>query len=86
MAKRKSINGSRARHENPIPNASRVGNVVMSSVIGGTKTGTRELPAALEEQVAKVTVISTISSDSPMIASELRTLISTLREGRDWSI
>ena len=54
MAKRKSINGSRARHENPIPNASRVGNVVMSSVIGGTKPGTRELPASLEEQVANV--------------------------------
>ena len=54
MAKRKSINGSRARHENPIPNASRVGNVVMSSVIGGAKPGTRELPASLEEQVANV--------------------------------
>jgi enamine deaminase RidA (YjgF/YER057c/UK114 family) len=54
VAKRRSINGSRARHENPIPNASRVGNVVMSSVIGGTKPGTRELPASLEEQVANV--------------------------------
>jgi 2-iminobutanoate/2-iminopropanoate deaminase len=54
VAKRKSINGSRARHENPIPNASRVGNVVMSSVIGGTKPGTRELPTSLEEQVANV--------------------------------
>ena len=54
MAKRKSINGSRARHENPIPNASRVGNIVMSSVIGGTRPGTRELPASLEEQVANV--------------------------------
>ena len=54
MAKRQSVNGSRARHENPIPNASRVGNVVMSSVIGGTKPGTRDLPASLEEQVANV--------------------------------
>ena len=54
MAGRKSINGSRARHENPIPNASRVGNIVMSSVIGGTRPGTRELPASLEEQVANV--------------------------------
>ena len=54
MARRKSINGSRARHENPIPNASRVGNIVMSSVIGGTRPGTRELPASLEEQVANV--------------------------------
>src|SRR3974377_1033104 len=54
MAKRQSVNGSRARHENPIPNASRVGNIVMSSVIGGTRPGTRELPASLEEQVANV--------------------------------
>jgi len=54
VSKRKSINGSRARHENPIPNASRVGNIVMSSVIGGTRPGTRELPASLEEQVANV--------------------------------
>jgi 2-iminobutanoate/2-iminopropanoate deaminase len=54
VAKRKSVNGSRARHENPIPNASRVGNIVMSSVIGGTRPGTRELPASLEEQVANV--------------------------------
>ena len=54
MARRKSINGSRPRHENPIPNASRVGNIVMSSVIGGTRPGTRELPASLEEQVANV--------------------------------
>ena len=54
MARRKSINGSRARDENPIPNASRVGNIVMSSVIGGTRPGTRELPASLEEQVANV--------------------------------
>ena len=39
MAKRQSVNGSRARHENPIPNASRIGNIVMSSVIGGTNPG-----------------------------------------------
>jgi enamine deaminase RidA (YjgF/YER057c/UK114 family) len=54
MAKRQSVNGSRARHENPIPNASRVGNIVMSSVIGGSNPGTRELPPALEQQVANV--------------------------------
>jgi 2-iminobutanoate/2-iminopropanoate deaminase len=54
VAKRKSINGSGARHENPIPNASQVGNVVMSSVIGGAKPGTRELPPSLEEQIANV--------------------------------
>ncbi|MBN9563918.1 MAG: RidA family protein [Alphaproteobacteria bacterium] len=54
MAKRQSVNGSRARHENPIPNASRVGNVVMSSVIGGANPGSRELPASLDQQIANV--------------------------------
>jgi enamine deaminase RidA (YjgF/YER057c/UK114 family) len=54
MPKRQSVNGARARHENPIPNACRIGNIVVSSVIGGAKPGTRELPATLEEQVANV--------------------------------
>ncbi len=54
MKKRQSINGSRARHENPIPNACRIGSIVMSSVIGGSNPGTRELPATLEQQVANV--------------------------------
>ena len=54
MAKRQSVNGSRARHENPIPNASRIGNIVMSSVIGGANPGTRDLPPTLEQQVANV--------------------------------
>ena len=54
MKKRLSINGSRARHENPIPNACRIGNIVMSSVIGGSNPGTRELPSTLEQQVANV--------------------------------
>ena len=54
MKKRQSINGSRARHENPIPNACRIGNIVMSSVIGGSNPGTRELPPTLEQQVANV--------------------------------
>ena len=54
MAKRQSVNGSRARHENPIPNASRIGNIVVSSVIGGSNPGTRELPPTLEAQVANV--------------------------------
>jgi 2-iminobutanoate/2-iminopropanoate deaminase len=34
MARRQSVNGNQPRHENPIPNASRIGNLVMSSVIG----------------------------------------------------
>jgi len=54
MARRQSINGSHPRHENPIPNASRIGNVVMSSVIGAANPGTRTVPPTLEEQVANV--------------------------------
>ena len=54
MAKRQSVNGSRARHENPIPNASRIGNIIMSSIIGGSNPGTRDLPPTLEAQVANV--------------------------------
>ena len=54
MSRRRSINGSRARHENPIPNASRIGSLVMSSVIGGADPGTRDLPPTLEAQVANV--------------------------------
>ena len=54
MARRQSINSPVARHENPIPNACRIGNIVMSSVIGGSNPGTRELPPTLEQQVANV--------------------------------
>lgn len=54
MPQRKSINSPVARHENPIPNASRIGNIVMSSVIGGSNPGTRQLPPTLEQQVANV--------------------------------
>jgi 2-iminobutanoate/2-iminopropanoate deaminase len=54
MQQRRSVDGSRARHENPIPNACRIGNVVMSSVIGGANPGTRELPPTLEQQIANV--------------------------------
>ncbi len=54
MAERQSINFSGFSHQNPIPNASRVGNIVMSSVIGGSNPGTRDLPPGLEAQVANV--------------------------------
>jgi enamine deaminase RidA (YjgF/YER057c/UK114 family) len=54
MAKRRSVDGKQPRHENPIPNASRIGNIVMSSVIGGANPGTRDLPDTLEQQVANV--------------------------------
>ena len=35
MAKRKSINWPGFKHENPIPNASRIGNILMSSIMSG---------------------------------------------------
>ena len=54
MSKRQSVNSPGFSHQNPIPNASRIGNLVISSVIGGTNPGTRDLPAALEQQVANV--------------------------------
>jgi 2-iminobutanoate/2-iminopropanoate deaminase len=54
MSNRRSINGSRARHENPIPNASRVGNIVMSSVISGANPGSRDVPADLAAQMHNV--------------------------------
>jgi 2-iminobutanoate/2-iminopropanoate deaminase len=54
MSNRRSINGARARHQNPIPNASRVGNIVMSSVISGTTPGTRDMPKELAAQMANL--------------------------------
>jgi enamine deaminase RidA (YjgF/YER057c/UK114 family) len=54
MVERQSVNFPGFNHQNPIPNASRVGNIVMSSVIGGSNPGTRELPPTLEAQVGNV--------------------------------
>ncbi len=39
-------------HKNPIPNASRIGNVIVSGVIRGTDPATQELPPTLERQCA----------------------------------
>jgi 2-iminobutanoate/2-iminopropanoate deaminase len=39
------------RHLNPIPNACRIGNIVMSSVINGMDPGTRNMPPDLEQQL-----------------------------------
>ena len=44
MAKRQSVNFLGFAHQNPIPNASRIGNVMMTSVISGVDPGTRNLP------------------------------------------
>ena len=53
MAKQKSINFGR-KHANPIPNACRIGNIVMSSVIVGTDPETGELPPTLAEQTVNM--------------------------------
>ena len=44
MAKRKSINYPGFKHENPIPNASRIGSILMSSIISGRDPETSAMP------------------------------------------
>ena len=51
MAKRQSIMWPGFAHSNPIPNASKIGNLVMSSVIGPRDPVTSKVPETLEEQV-----------------------------------
>jgi hypothetical protein len=54
MAKRQSVNFPGFAHQNPIPNASRIGNVMMSSVISGVDPGTRNMPPELAKQVSNL--------------------------------
>jgi 2-iminobutanoate/2-iminopropanoate deaminase len=54
MAKRKSVEFPGFKHQNPIPGASRIGNLMMSSVISGVDPGTRNMPATLEGQVTNI--------------------------------
>jgi 2-iminobutanoate/2-iminopropanoate deaminase len=54
MTERQSVNFPGFAHQNPIPNASRIGNVMMSSVISGVDPGTRNLPAELSAQVTNI--------------------------------
>ena len=54
MAKRQSVNFPGFAHQNPIPNASRIGNVMMSSVISGVGPGTRDMPPELAKQVTNL--------------------------------
>src|SRR6202048_1461338 len=54
MAKRQSVNFPGFAHQNPIPNASRIGNVMMTSVISGVDPGTRTLPPELAKQVTNL--------------------------------
>ena len=54
MPKRPSVNFPGFSHSNPIPNASRIGNLMMSSVISGVDPGTRNYPGTLAGQVANI--------------------------------
>lgn len=49
---RRSIEVSEFKHVNPIPAASRIGNIVMSGVISAKDARTGELPETLERQCA----------------------------------
>ena len=54
MAKRKSINWPGFKHENPIPNASMIGNILMSSIMSGRDPDTGAMPADAEAQIANI--------------------------------
>ena len=54
MAKRKSINYPGFKHENPIPNASRIGNIMMSSIISGRDPETGKAPPEAEAQIVNI--------------------------------
>ena len=54
MAKRQSINFPGFSHVNPIPNASRIGNIMMSSVISGRDPATNEMPDDMAAQVVNI--------------------------------
>lgn len=54
MARRRSIHVEGIRHQNPIPVASRVGNIVASSVISAVDPATGETPKTLEAQCALI--------------------------------
>ena len=54
MAKRKSINYPGFKHENPIPNASRIGNILMSSIMSGRDPATATMPPELDAQVINI--------------------------------
>jgi enamine deaminase RidA (YjgF/YER057c/UK114 family) len=52
MVKRKSIYIEGFQHVNPIPNACRIGNLLVSGVINGVDPATGKVPRTLEEQCA----------------------------------
>ncbi len=54
MSRRRSVNFPGFKHANPIPNASRIGNLVMSSVISGRDPETEVLPEDLDGQIRNI--------------------------------
>jgi enamine deaminase RidA (YjgF/YER057c/UK114 family) len=54
MTARKSIYIPSFQHDNPIPNAARVGNILMSGVIAGVDPETRLLPEDLDQQLTNL--------------------------------
>ncbi|MGN6570916.1 MAG: RidA family protein [Pseudolabrys sp.] len=54
MSRRRSIYIDGFKHSNPLPNACRIGNLVMSSVIVGRDPGARTVPPSLETQCANM--------------------------------
>ena len=50
MTRRKSIHIGEFKHANPIPNASRIGNLLMSGVILGRDPVSGAMPPAMEDQ------------------------------------
>lgn len=54
MPKRQSIEISSFGHANPIPGASKIGNLLMSSIINGANPGTKELPDDLARQISNI--------------------------------
>ncbi len=73
MTQRKSVNINGFRHKNPIPNASRVGNLVMTGVILGRDADSDKVPTTLEGQCALMfkhmkTIIETAGGTTEHIA------------------
>ena len=54
MSERQSIMWPGFAHSNPIPNASRIGNIVMSSVIGPRDPVSGSVPDSLDAQVTNL--------------------------------
>lgn len=50
MTARRSINIPGFKHANPIPNASLIGNLLMSGVVNGVDAATGDLPPTMKEQ------------------------------------